>query len=144
MTRLLSSPVVWFIIVSSWNVPTQSATTSIEFFSIFVPNLTTRLAAAILSAFDKAGVEIGSDDSFVQLCAANILHTIESVLVGVVLDKAETTGSLLESVEAHDQAFDLAALGEELVNLFLGGVEGSVEISMQPEVAIVHPYKFPT
>jgi hypothetical protein len=32
----------------------------------------------------------------------------------------------LEAVEAHDEALDLAALAEELVDLLLGGVEGEV------------------
>lgn len=44
----------------------------------------------------------------------------------VVLDEAEATGRLLEAVEAHDEALDLAALAEELVDLLLGGVEGEV------------------
>lgn len=46
--------------------------------------------------------------------------------MGVVFDKAETAGGLLETVKTHDQALDLAALGEELVDLFFGRVEGEV------------------
>lgn len=44
----------------------------------------------------------------------------------VVLDKAEAAGRLVEAVQAHDQALDAAALAEQLVNLFLRGVEGEV------------------
>ena len=46
--------------------------------------------------------------------------------MSVVLDEAEAAGSLLEAIEAHNQSSDLAALGEELVDLFLGGVEGQI------------------
>jgi hypothetical protein len=46
--------------------------------------------------------------------------------VCVVLDEAEAAGRLLEAVEAHDEALDLAAFAEQLVNLLFGGVEGKV------------------
>lgn len=46
--------------------------------------------------------------------------------MGVVLDEAEAAGGLGEAVEAHDEALDLADLGEELVDLLFGGVEGEV------------------
>lgn len=45
----------------------------------------------------------------------------------VVLDEAEATGRLVEAIEAHDEALDLAALGEELVDLLFCCVEGAVE-----------------
>jgi hypothetical protein len=63
-----------------------------------------------LSTLVEALVEICTDDALVELCAANVLQAVESVLVGVVLDKAETAGGLLETIKAHDQALDLAAL----------------------------------
>lgn len=43
--------------------------------------------------------------------------------MGVVFDEAEAAGGLVESVEAHDEALDLAALGEELVDLLFCGVK---------------------
>lgn len=46
--------------------------------------------------------------------------------MGVVLDEAEAARGLLEAIKAHDEALDLAALAEELVDLLLGGVEGEV------------------
>lgn len=46
--------------------------------------------------------------------------------MGVVFDEAEAAGRLGEPVEAHDEALDLAALGEELVDLLFGGVERAV------------------
>lgn len=55
----------------------------------------------------------------------------------VVLDEAEAAGRLLEAVEAHDQAFDFAAFGEELVDLFFGCVEGSLVASMRMLVAAI-------
>lgn len=44
----------------------------------------------------------------------------------VVLDEAKAAGRLVEAVEAHDEAFDAAAFGEELVDLLFGCVEGEV------------------
>lgn len=43
--------------------------------------------------------------------------------MGVVFDEAEAARGLVESVEAHDEALDLAALGEELVDLLFCGVK---------------------
>ena len=72
--------------------------------------MASRLASPVLSALLKTRVEICSDDSLVQLCAANVLHAVESILMGVILDEAEATGGLLEAIEAHNEALDLAAL----------------------------------
>jgi hypothetical protein len=82
--------------------------------------------APVLSALGKALVQIGADDALVQLGASDVLHAVQSILVGVVFDEAEPAGRLLEAVEAHDEPLDLAALGEQLVDLLLGGVEGQV------------------
>jgi len=46
--------------------------------------------------------------------------------VCVVLDEAEATRRLLEPVQTHDYALDLAAFAEELVDLLFGCVEGEV------------------
>ena len=46
--------------------------------------------------------------------------------MGVVLDEAEAAGGFGEAVETHDEAFELAAFGEEGVDLLFGGVEGEV------------------
>jgi hypothetical protein len=94
--------------------------------SILVPNLATALAAPVLPALGEALVQIGADDALVQLGPANVLHAVERVLVGVVLDEAEATGRLLETVEAHNEAFNLAALAKQLVDLLFGGVEGEI------------------
>jgi hypothetical protein len=44
----------------------------------------------------------------------------------VVLDEAKPAGGLIKPVETHDEALDLAALGEELVDLLFGRVEREV------------------
>jgi hypothetical protein len=93
---------------------------------VLIAHLPTALAPSILPALRKALIQVGADDALVQLRAANVLHAVQRILVGVVLDEAESARRLLEAVEAHDQALDLAALGEELVDLLLGGVEGEV------------------
>lgn len=43
--------------------------------------------------------------------------------MGVVFDEAEAAGGLVESVEAHDEALDLATFGEELVDLLFCSVK---------------------
>ena len=45
--------------------------------------------------------------------------------MGVVFDEAEAAWGLVEAVEAHDEAFDFAAFGEELVDLLFCCVEGA-------------------
>lgn len=46
--------------------------------------------------------------------------------MGKVLDEAKATGRLVESIQSHDQPLDLAALAEQLVDLFLGCEERQV------------------
>jgi hypothetical protein len=98
----------------------------VVFIPVLVPDLASALSATILPALGKALVQIGPNDALVELGAANVLHAVERVLVRVVLDEAEAAGCLLEAVKAHDEAFDLAAFAEQLVDLFLGCVEGEV------------------
>ena len=56
----------------------------------------------ILAAFDEAFVQIGADDAFIELCAADILHAVKGVLVVVVFDKTKAAGSLLKAIKTHD------------------------------------------
>lgn len=104
----------------------QTTTALVKVLAVFVADLSARLAASVLAALFEARVQVGADDAFVELRAANVLHTVKGVLVGKVFDKAEAAGGLVEAVQAHDQALDLAALAEELVDLLLGGEEGEV------------------
>jgi hypothetical protein len=62
-----------------------------------------------LSALSETFVQIGTNNALIQLRTANVLHAIERILAGVVLDEAEAAGCFLEAIEAHDQALDLAA-----------------------------------
>jgi hypothetical protein len=93
---------------------------------VLIAHLPAALAPSILPSLRKALVQVRANDALVQLRAANVLHAVQRILVCVVLDEAEAARCLLEAVQAHDQALDLAALGEELVDLLLGGVEGEV------------------
>ena len=77
---------------------------------VLVADLPTALSTAILPSLGEALVQIGPDDALVELGAANVLHAVERILVCVVLDEAEAARCLLEAVQAHDEALDLAAL----------------------------------
>jgi hypothetical protein len=91
------------------DVAAKATSASIVFSSELVSDLTAGLPSAILSAFLKARVEICSDDALVELCASDVLHAVERILMGVVFDEAEATGRLLETVKAHDETLDIAA-----------------------------------
>lgn len=104
----------------------QAAAALVKVLAVLVAHLAARLAAAVLAALLEAGVQVGAHDALVELGAADVLHAVERVLVGVVFDEAEAARRLGEAVQPHDQPFDLAALGEELVDLLLGRVEREV------------------
>ena len=97
------------VLISFSNSSTVATSTRIVLFTVLVSDLTTRFASAILSAFLEAGIEIGPNETFVQLGATNVLQTVECILMCVVLNEAEAAGSLLEAIEAHNDPFDLAA-----------------------------------
>ena len=105
-----SSVVVVVDIVVFLDGSAVASSARIKLLTVLVSDLTTALSTTVLSALVEALVKIGTDDALVELCAANVLQAVESVLVGVVLDKAETARGLLEAVQAHDQALDFAAL----------------------------------
>ena len=98
----------------------------IKLLAILIPHLPPTLPAPILPALRKPLVQIRPDDPLVQLGAADVQQTVQRVLMGVVLDEAEAAGGLVEAVEAHDEPLDLAAFGEELVDLLFRRVEGQV------------------
>lgn len=110
MPCLKSSVVVVVDIIVFLDGSAVTSSARVKLFTVLISDLTTALSTTILPALVEALIEIGTDDALVELCAANVLEAVESVLVSVVLDKAETTGSLLETVKTHDQALDLAAL----------------------------------
>jgi hypothetical protein len=44
----------------------------------------------------------------------------------IVLYETEAAGSLLEAIEAHHEAFDLAAFRKEFVDLLFGGIKRQI------------------
>ena len=62
----------------------------------------------ILSTLLKARIQICTNYAFIQLSASNIFHTIQGVLVIVVLDEAKSTWCLVKSIQAHYKSFDLS------------------------------------
>ena len=122
---LSSAAAIFFLLLPplSINRTSVAASTCVKFISVLVSYLSARLPAAVLSALLKTSIKIGSDDTFVELGASNIFHAVECLLMRVVFDKAKSAGSLLETVQAHDKTFDLAAFREQLMDLFFRGVE---------------------
>lgn len=105
-----SSVVVVVDIVVFLDGSSVAASARVELLAVLVSDLATAFSTAVLSALVEALVEIGTNNTLIQLGAANVLQAVESILVGVVLDEAETAGGLLETVETHNQTLDLAAL----------------------------------
>ena len=93
---------------------------------ILIPHLPPTFPASILPALRKPLIQIRPYDPLIQLRPANILHAVQRILLRVILDEAEPTRRLLETVEAHDEPLDLAAFAEELVDLLFCRVEGEV------------------
>ena len=141
-TSVSHSPIDVFSLIIC---PAVSSTPWIVLLSILIANLSSRLATPILSALDEAFIQIRSDQAFVKFGAADVFHAIQRILMSVVLDKAEAAGCLLEAVEAHDEALDLADFGKKLVDLLFGGVEGSAS-SVNTDLAVEGrvTYRFPT
>jgi len=104
----------------------KAASSRVELLTILIPHLSSTLTPPVLPALRKALVQITANDALVQLRAANVFQAVQRILVGVVLHEAEAAGRLGEAVQAHDEALQLAAFGEERVDLLLGGVEGKV------------------
>lgn len=107
--------------------------------------LPTTAAAAILPALLKAPVKVDADRPLVKQRAVDVLDCVFRVCTRIVDHKAKAAWCVLLFVEAHDDAFDIAHLGEDLgwvwwckgcnnisstvpylPNLLLGGVERQV------------------
>lgn len=106
--------------------PSVSTSSGIVLGAILVSHLSATLAPSILSALSEAFVKICPDDALIEFGTANVLHAVERVLVGVVLNKTESAGSLLETVKPHDEPLDLATFAEQFVDLFFCCIEGEV------------------
>lgn len=89
--------------------PAVATSSRVVLVAVLVAHLATRFSSPVLPAFGETLVQIGTDDALVEFCAADVFHAVERVLVCVVFNEAEAAGRLLESIKAHDEAFDLAA-----------------------------------
>lgn len=98
----------------------------IEVCSIFVSHLAARFAPPVLAALNESGVPIDAHNSIVQTCAIHISHRIFGIVSQIVFDEAEAARCLLEFVQSHDDATDVAAPREQFVYLLFGGVEWHV------------------
>lgn len=105
------------------SVPSSSR---VIFIPVLISHLASTLSATILPALCETLIQIRPNNALVQLRATNVLHTVQRVLMCVVLYEAEATRCLLEAIEAHNEALDLAAFAEKLVYLLFGGVERKV------------------
>jgi len=94
--------------------------------AVFVSNLSSTLATAVLAALHEACVPVRPHDAVIQPRAVHVAHALLRVLSGVILDEAEAAGGLVVLVEAHHDALHIPRLGEQFVDLLLGGVEGEV------------------
>ena len=91
--------------------------------AVLIPDLTATLASAVLSSLNEAGVPIGSNDAVVQSGAVHVLHSVLSVVSVHVLDEAEAARRLRVAVQTNDHSLYSTAFAEQLVDLFLAGVE---------------------
>lgn len=103
-----------------------TTTATVKVRSVFIANLSSCFSASVLSALDKSGVPIGSDDTVVQTRTVDVPHTIFSIRALVVLDETKPTGSLFVLVQAHDYPSDVAAFCKQLVDLLFGRVKRQV------------------
>lgn len=92
----------------------------------FVPDLAARSPPPKLPPVLEPGIKINPNESLVQLHPIQQLLGLQRLPPRLKLDKAESAGSLAMAIEPHDDAPDGPALGKELVDLLLGGVEGQV------------------
>lgn len=93
---------------------------------VLVSYLAATLAPSVLPPLQKASIPVSAHDAVVQASPVDVPHAHLSIIPGEVLNKAEATRGLLELVEAHNDALDISAAAEQLVQLLLGGVEGEV------------------
>lgn len=63
----------------------------------------------ILTAFRETLVQVGTNNTLIELGTADILHAVERILVVIVFDEAEAARSLLVPVESHDETLYFAA-----------------------------------
>lgn len=108
---------------------TLSITTSVfvVVFSEIITNLTTCERGFAESAiFSESRIRVYSDCAPVQHGVVQIVHSLDGILVFVIIHKAETTWNFCNAVETHDNTLHEPHAGEVLVDLRLRGEEGEV------------------
>jgi len=103
-----------------------AASSWVKVRSVFVSHLSAALSSSILSSFRESSIPIGSDGSVVESSAVNEPETSGGILFGIILGETEATRSLSESIQSHDDSFDLSRSREKFVDLFFGREEGKV------------------
>jgi hypothetical protein len=107
-TAITTAAGVVFFTVLVTNLSSRFATSILyvsHALAVIIPSVSVafrRESIPILTTLFKSGVQIGSNDSLIQLGASNVFQAVQGILVGVVFDKAESAGGLVEPVEAHD------------------------------------------
>lgn len=101
-----------------------AASSRIIIRSVFVSHLAAWFAPAVLSTLDESGIPVHANDSVVQPGAVDVAHRIFGIISQIVFDETEAARRLLEFVQAHYDATNVAAPGEQLMDLFFGSVEG--------------------
>lgn len=100
------------------------------FVGVIRVDLVTDLAASLttteLATKLETGVPINADLSPVDSLKVEAVQGILSLLSGCILYKTETTRSLLDFVETHDQVDNLSTLTEKLEKLTLISVEAEI------------------
>lgn len=115
---------------------TVAAAARIVVGPVLVSHLTARFAAPELATLDEAGIPVDANDSIVQPRPVHVAHRVLRVAALIVLDEAKAARRLLVLVQAHYDAPNVAASREQLVDLFLGGVErqiAHIECSGEPQ-----------
>ena len=95
----------------------KPSTSQVKIEAVLVPHLASALASPILSTFYEARVAVQADYAIVKFHPVQVPQRSLRVVDGVVLDKAETTGRLLEFVESHYDALHLPRAVEEVIDL---------------------------
>lgn len=105
---------------------TVAASGRVVVLPVLIPHLSSRFAAAVLSSLFEAGIPVCPDDTVVQPRAINESHRMFCICSCVVFYKTESTGRLLDFIQADDDALDVSTFREQLVHLLLSSVEGEV------------------
>lgn len=63
----------------------------------------------VLPSLLETRVQVCPDNPFIEFRSTNVFQAIECILMRIIFDKTETTRGLVEPIESHHKALDLAA-----------------------------------